>query len=129
MFFEKEKIVYQIKLNLYTLWYAIRHQNTPKLAKYMAIFVCTYAFSPIDLIPDFIPVLGYLDDIIIVPLGIYFIFKITPKQVIVDSKLEAIKHLEKKLNKPKAYSGIIMIITLWSFMIFASYYFIQNIRE
>ena len=59
-----------LKAQLVTLWFCRNHPDTPWYAKALAMLVVAYAFSPIDLIPDFIPVLGYLDDLVIVPLGI-----------------------------------------------------------
>lgn len=63
---------------LVALWKLFQHPETPRTAKFVAVFVLAYAVSPIDLVPDFIPVLGQLDDIIIVPLGITLAMKLTP---------------------------------------------------
>lgn len=117
-----KRFLLKIKYNVLTLWYAIHHQNTPKFAKVLAFLVCAYAFSPIDLIPDFIPVLGYLDDIIIIPLGIYFTFKLIPEPIILYSRLKAEEHIEKKLNKPKVNTGIVIILMLWLLIAVALYY-------
>jgi uncharacterized membrane protein YkvA (DUF1232 family) len=72
-----------------TLWFCQKHPDIPLLAKILSVLVVAYAFSPIDLIPDFIPVLGFLDDIIIVPLGIYFVLKLIPEHVINESRAKA----------------------------------------
>ena len=60
------------------LWICTRHPRTPLLAKALAVALVGYAFSPIDLIPDFIPVLGYLDDLVILPLGVWLVLKLVP---------------------------------------------------
>jgi uncharacterized membrane protein YkvA (DUF1232 family) len=71
----------ELKAQLLTLWYCRSHPDTPLAAKLLAAVVVAYAFSPIDLIPDFIPVLGYIDDLILVPLGIYLVLRMLPEHV------------------------------------------------
>lgn len=67
----------QIKRDVYAVWFAARDPETPFMAKLLALLVAAYAISPIDLIPDFIPVLGYLDDLILVPLGIMLVLRLS----------------------------------------------------
>jgi uncharacterized membrane protein YkvA (DUF1232 family) len=81
----------------------------PLIAKILAGFVVAYALSPLDLIPDFIPVLGYLDDLILVLLGIALCLRLIPEPVLVEARARA----EKVSEKPKSYSGAIIIIVLW----------------
>lgn len=71
----------EIKLDALTLYFAYRHSQTPWYAKLLSGCVVAYAFSPIDLIPDFIPILGYLDDLILVPLGVWLSIKMIPPNV------------------------------------------------
>ena len=73
----------RLKVETYTLLLAYRHPQTPWYAKLGAALVVGYAFSPIDLIPDFIPVLGYLDDLILLPLGVILVIKMIPDPVLV----------------------------------------------
>jgi len=77
---ELKKRADNIKNNTLALYYALKDPRVPFFAKTIIIFVIGYALSPIDLIPDFIPVLGYLDDLIIVPLGIALALKMIPKE-------------------------------------------------
>jgi uncharacterized membrane protein YkvA (DUF1232 family) len=70
-----------IKRDVHALYLASRDPRVPWYAKALAIFVAGYALSPIDLIPDFIPVVGYLDDVIIVPLGILMVIKLIPPEI------------------------------------------------
>src|SRR3982074_3086763 len=70
-----------LKRDVTMLYLAARHPRVPWYAKALAGFVAAYALSPIDLIPDFIPVLGYLDDLIIVPLGIWLVIALIPEDV------------------------------------------------
>ena len=72
----------ELKAQVVTLWFCRKHPDTPLSAKLLAGFIVAYAFSPIDLIPDFIPVLGYLDDLLIVPLGVYFTLRLIPPHVL-----------------------------------------------
>src|SRR5512135_724264 len=79
----------QLKTEVYALYLAYRDPRTPWYAKIFTALVVGYAFSPIDLIPDFIPVFGYLDDLVVVPLGAYLAIRMIPKQVMVESRLKA----------------------------------------
>ena len=77
----------QIKRDVYAVWFVTRDPETPFIVKLLAWLVAAYAISPIDLIPDFIPVLGYLDDLILVPFGIMLVF--VPAEVIQHCRLHA----------------------------------------
>ncbi|WP_337031223.1 YkvA family protein [Paenibacillus illinoisensis] len=90
----------EIKRNVFVLYLAYKDPRVSWYAKLFAIGVVAYAFSPIDLIPDFIPVLGYLDDLIIVPLGITIALKLIPQEVIRDcrDKAEGIRKNGKPTN-------------------------------
>ncbi|MFB6466725.1 YkvA family protein [Cytobacillus sp. Hz8] len=100
----------KLKQNLFVLYLSQRDKRTPWYAKVIAICVVAYAFSPIDLIPDFIPVLGYLDDLVIVPLGISLALKLIPQHIIEDNREKAEEM--KKNGKPKNwFVGILFILT------------------
>ena len=86
------------KRDLVALYLAARDPRVPWYAKVVAACVAAYAFSPIDLIPDFVPVLGYLDDVVIVPLGILFALKLVPSDLMAELRVEA----ERRLDKPPA---------------------------
>jgi uncharacterized membrane protein YkvA (DUF1232 family) len=102
-----------LKAQLLTLWFSRSHPDTPLMAKLMAALVVAYAFSPIDLIPDFIPVLGYLDDLIIVPLGIYVTLRLIPEHVIADSRRKADAWLAQNRGKPRNYFAAALIVLVW----------------
>jgi len=78
-----------LKADTYALYLAYRDPSTPWYAKAWAALVVAYAFSPIDLIPDFIPVLGYLDDLLLVPLGIFLALKLIPAEIMAESRDKA----------------------------------------
>ena len=85
----------------------------PLLAKIIAVLVVAYAFSPIDLIPDFIPVLGQLDDLILVPLGIYLALRLTPEHVLAASRQKADQWVAEKKRKFRNYFAAALILLLW----------------
>ncbi|SDN05210.1 Uncharacterized membrane protein YkvA, DUF1232 family [Paenibacillus sp. yr247] len=101
----------EIKRNIFVLYLAYKDPRVPWYAKLFTILVVAYAFSPIDLIPDFIPVLGYLDDLIIVPLGITIAFKMIPASVIEDCRVKA-EELRKN-RKPRNWVTGALFIIIW----------------
>jgi uncharacterized membrane protein YkvA (DUF1232 family) len=111
----------KLKSQLFTLYFAYKHPQTPLFAKMFTCCVVAYAFSPIDLIPDFIPVLGYLDDLIIVPLGITIALKLTPESIQVESRFKAKERMSEQ--KPKNwFTGTIFILIWIAFSVFVSRY-------
>jgi uncharacterized membrane protein YkvA (DUF1232 family) len=98
-----------IKRDVHAVWLAARDPRTPWLAKALALFVAAYAVSPIDLIPDFIPVIGYLDDLIIVPLGIMLVVRLIPPEVMAEHREAADKATERPVSRWAA--GI--VIAIW----------------
>ena len=98
-----------IKRDVVALWIAARDRRVPWYAKAAAAAVAAYALSPIDLIPDFIPVLGYLDDVIIVPLGIVLVVKIIPDPLMAEFREEA----QKRSERPTSRVAAAAIIALW----------------
>jgi uncharacterized membrane protein YkvA (DUF1232 family) len=91
------------------LWYALRHPRTPLAAKLVAALVVGYALSPIDLIPDFIPVLGLLDDLVLLPLGIALCLKLLPADVMAECRERA----RESIAKPRSYLAAAVIALLW----------------
>lgn len=102
-----------IKRDGVTLWFAYRDPGTPVLVKALCVFVVAYALSPIDLIPDFIPVLGYLDDVILLPGLIWLAVRLVPPQVRVESRAKADAWMTEHGKKPQSYSGAVLIVALW----------------
>jgi uncharacterized membrane protein YkvA (DUF1232 family) len=95
---------------LIALWKLFQHPQTPRAAKLTAILVLAYVLSPIDLIPDFIPVLGQLDDLVIVPLGIALVTRLTPRPLW-DTLLREAEQSREKL--PKIWWGALLIFLVW----------------
>jgi uncharacterized membrane protein YkvA (DUF1232 family) len=98
-----------LKRDIGALWLAARDPRTPRLAKILAIAVVAYALSPIDLIPDFVPVLGMLDDIIIVPLGILLLLRLLPVELMQELRAEA-----ARLGRlPASRAGMLGNAVIW----------------
>ncbi len=90
------------------LWLAARDPRVPWYAKALSAAVAAYALSPIDLIPDFIPILGYLDDLLIVPFGIWTAVKLIPEPIMTDLRAKALEH-----HKPTSKAGLAAVIFIW----------------
>ena len=103
----------KIKRDGVTLWFAIKHPESPWCAKALGIFVVAYALSPIDLIPDFIPVLGYLDDVILLPGLIWLTIKMMPETVLMVCRAKADDWMNSEGAKPKSIWGAVLVICLW----------------
>lgn len=91
------------------LWIAALDPRTPWVAKVFAGIVAAYALSPIDLIPDFIPVLGYLDDLLIVPIGILLVVKMIPASLIDEFRAEAARR-----ERPVSKAGLALVVLAWT---------------
>ena len=102
--------VRQLKTETYALYLAYRDPRVPWYAKVWAACVVAYAFSPIDLIPDFIPVLGYLDDMILVPLGIALAIKMIPPTVLAECRQKAQTSMQ---DKPTNWAVAVIIVAIW----------------
>ena len=102
-----------LKGDVVMLWFAYRHPQTPLVAKIFAVLVVAYAFSPIDLIPDFIPVLGLLDELLLLPLGIWLTLKLVPPDVAAVCRQQAQAWLEARKPKPQNYVAAAVFVALW----------------
>ena len=98
-----------IKLDVYAIWIAARDKRIPWFVKLLAMMVAAYAISPIDLIPDFIPVIGYLDDIIIVPLGILLVVRLIPLELMQEFRSQA----ATATSRPTSQITAIIFVSIW----------------
>jgi uncharacterized membrane protein YkvA (DUF1232 family) len=98
-----------LKRDVLALWIAARDPRVPWYAKALAAAVGAYALSPIDLIPDFIPVLGYLDDLLIVPAGIWLVLRLIPPELMQEFREEA----DRRAERPTSYAAAVVIVLLW----------------
>lgn len=99
----------ELKREIYALYFACRDPRMPWYAKALAVVIVAYAFSPIDLIPDFIPVLGYVDELFLIPLGLLAVRSLTPPQVLEDGRAKAMG-LE---GRPTSWVAAAAIVAIW----------------
>ena len=99
-----------LKRDVHAVWLAARDPRTPWYVKALALAVAGYALSPIDLIPDFIPVLGYLDDLILVPAGLWLVLRLIPPEVLATHRAAA----EAAADRPVSRVGAAVIVLVWA---------------
>ena len=103
--------VRQLKAETYALYLAYRDPRVPWYARLFAALVVGYAFCPIDLIPDFVPVLGYLDDLLLVPLGIWLALKLIPPEVMTEARERAQQVMAE--GKPVSRVAAVVVVSIW----------------
>jgi uncharacterized membrane protein YkvA (DUF1232 family) len=106
-----KSIVLTIKEDIYALYFASRDARTPWYAKLVVTVIVAYALSPIDLIPDFIPIIGYLDELILLPLGILLAIKLIPNSVMTECRTKALQFINN--TKPTSWLAGAIIILIW----------------
>jgi uncharacterized membrane protein YkvA (DUF1232 family) len=99
----------RIRRDVVAVYIAARDPRTPRHVRLLALAVAAYALSPIDLIPDFIPVLGYLDDLLLVPLGIWLVVRAIPPDVLLEARAEA----SSRVERPTSRIAATVIVLLW----------------
>lgn len=112
-----------LKQHTLTVYFAARDRRTPMLVRALAALVAAYALSPIDLVPDFIPVIGYLDDLVLVPLGLALIVRLTPPEVLESAQMQA----RQVAGRPVSYTAAALIIALWLMMLWVFAWWIVSI--
>jgi uncharacterized membrane protein YkvA (DUF1232 family) len=112
----------RLALEAHIAWLAARDPETPLLARVIAIAVAAYALSPIDLVPDFIPILGWIDDLLIVPAGLYVARRLVPKPLWQRYRAQA----ETESARPKSRAGMVFILTLWAIGLYLLYWTVRT---
>jgi uncharacterized membrane protein YkvA (DUF1232 family) len=103
-------LAHRIRVESHAVWLAVRDPRTPVLAKLFGLLVAAYALSPIDLIPDFIPVLGLVDDALLIPLGVWLFEKMVPASLMAEHRATA----ETAAERPVSRWGILIIVAIWA---------------
>lgn len=99
----------QLKRDVVTVYFAARHPATPRWLRLLALLVAAYALSPIDLIPDFVPLLGYVDDLLLLPLGLLLVLRCLPPAVLAACREQA----AQLLTRPRSHRAAVVIVGLW----------------
>ena len=110
-----------LKREVMALWFACRDPRTPWYARVLAMLIVAYALSPIDLIPDFIPVLGYLDELILLPVGIYLVLKLVPAEALADARARAQAWVDSRKPKPRNWIAAAVIVLVWVAVLWAAF--------
>ena len=111
-----------LKLEVYALYFATRDPRVPWYAKVLAAVIVGYAFSPIDLIPDFIPVLGYLDELVLIPLGVMTVRALVPAPVLGECRERA----ARMDGKPTNWVAAAVIVAIWLGLAAGAMYWISQ---
>lgn len=114
-----------LKKEVFALFIAFKDERTPWHARAFSALVLAYAFSPIDLIPDFVPVLGYLDDLVIIPAGIAVALKMIPPNVMAESRMQAETQLQE--GKSLGWAGAVVIVLIWAAVLYLVYRLVTNL--
>ena len=105
------KLAQMLKAETYALYLACQHPQTPWPARLVGACVVAYALSPIDLIPDWIPGIGYVDDLVLIPLGISVVLRLIPPEVMAECRREAARRIDEL--KPKLWIAGAVIVAIW----------------
>lgn len=103
-------LAHRIRIEAHAVWLAVRDPRTPLHARLFGLFVAAYALSPIDLIPDFIPIIGLLDDAILVPIGVWLFEKMVPPAVLAEHRATATEAAER----PVSWWGVLILVAIWA---------------
>ena len=110
-----------LKREVMTLWFVCRDPRTQWYARVLTMLIVAYALSPIDLIPDFIPVLGYLDELILLPVGIYLVLKLVPAEALADARARAQAWVDSRKPKPRNWIAAAVIVLVWVAVLWAAF--------
>jgi uncharacterized membrane protein YkvA (DUF1232 family) len=113
---------HRLAVEAHAAWLAARDRRVPMLARVLAVAVAAYALSPIDLIPDFIPILGWLDDLLIVPLGLWAVRRLTPADLWAELHTAA----EAASERPSSRAGMAVVLTLWAGLLYLGYWAVRT---
>lgn len=102
-------LIHRLRVEVHAAWLAARDPRTPWTARLFGLLLTAYAISPIDLIPDFIPIFGLLDDVVLIPLGLWLFEKMVPAGVLADCRMRA----EQASEKPRSVWGALIVIAIW----------------
>jgi uncharacterized membrane protein YkvA (DUF1232 family) len=103
----------RLRRDTVALWFAVQDQRTPLWLRSLGYLIVAYALSPVDLIPDFLPLIGYLDELILLPAGLWLMIKFMPPEVLTDCREKADAWLAKGNQRPRSKLGAAIVIVIW----------------
>lgn len=112
---------HRIRIEAHAVWLAVRDPRTPALARLVGLLVAGYALSPIDLVPDFIPVLGLLDDALLIPAGVWLFARLVPGELLAEHRAAA----EAASERPVSRWGVLVILATWALLALLAYEFVM----
>ena len=104
-------LAHRVRVEAHAVWLAVRDPRTPWAARIVGVLIAAYALSPIDLVPDFIPVLGLLDDAVLIPAGVWLFERLVTPEVMAEHRAAA----EAASRRPVHWGGVLIVIALWIF--------------
>lgn len=117
----RPSLIGRIRIEAHAVWLAARDPRTPLPARLLGLLIAAYAFSPIDLIPDFIPVLGLLDDAILIPAGLWLFVKMLPPGLIDEHRAAA----AEAADRPRSAAGLLIVLALWAALALAAWWLLR----
>ena len=106
-------LVQRLRVHAHAVWLAARDPRVPWTARALALLIAAYALSPIDLIPDFIPVIGLLDDAILIPAGLWLVARLVPPALMAEHRATA----EAAARRPVSWAGVSVVLAIWALLI------------
>lgn len=113
MWQDLKKWAARIRRDAVALWFAVRDKRTPLWLRLLGYLIVAYALSPVDLIPDFLPVIGYLDELILLPAVLWLMIRCMPADVLADCRVKAESWLAKGNERPRSKLGVVIVIVIW----------------
>lgn len=110
-------LTHRIRVESHAIWLAARDPRTPVAARLIGLFIAAYALSPIDLVPDFIPVIGLLDEAVLIPAGMWVMTRMIPPALMAEHRAAA----ERAARRPVGWGGIAIVLAVWGLLIWLAY--------
>ncbi|MCC2975531.1 DUF1232 domain-containing protein [Sphingomonas sp. PL-96] len=110
-------LAHRVRVEAHAVWLAVRDPRTPLAARLLGLVIAAYALSPIDLVPDFVPVLGLIDDALLVPAGLWLVARMVPPALLVEHRATA----EAAARRPVSIAGFAMVLLLWAALAWAAW--------
>ncbi|MBM7406076.1 MULTISPECIES: YkvA family protein [Sphingomonas] len=115
-------LAHRVRVEAHAVWLAVRDPRTPLAARLLGLVIAAYALSPIDLVPDFVPVLGLVDDALLIPAGLWLIARMVPASLLVEHRATA----EAASRRPVSWAGLAMVVMLWAVLAWTAWHWART---